>query len=177
MKKKNILHFFSLIFLFSIVSVGCASSKITSNKAPDFNEKISKAYLLIKTSKGTKQFSYSFKTAFLHALSARGISSDYYVMDELALETDKDIDQKISKFDPQVVIVMNQTEAEINNGNNFGTLNNISGGVFDIRIMLPASDKLIWRASLEAYGNSGIDAAVEKSVKKLIEQLTIDKLI
>lgn len=177
MKKRIISNFFNLIFLISLFSTGCVTSKIASNKAPDFNEKISKVYLVIKSSKGAKEFSYSFKTAFLHALSARGITSDYYVMDELALESDKDINEKISKFNPQVLMVMTQTEAEGYNSNNFGGSSNISGGVFDIKIMLPESDKPVWRASLEAYGDNGIDVAVKKSVKKLIDQLTIDKLI
>lgn len=177
MKKRIIPSFLILFFLVSIFSSGCVTSKITSNKSPDFNEKISKVYLLIKGSKGAKEFSYSFKTAFLHALSARGITSDYYVMDELALESDKDINEKILKFNPQVVMVMTQTESESYSQNNFGGSHNISSGVFDIKMMTSESDKPVWRASLEAYGGYGIDMAVKKSVKRLIDKLTIDKLI
>jgi hypothetical protein len=177
MKNKSVLRLFLFVPLIFVFSASCVTSKISSNKAPDFNEKISKVYFVIKGSKGAKEFSYSFKTAFLHALSARGISSDYYVMDELALESDKDINEKISKFNPQVVIFMTQTEADSYNTYNLGGSNNISGGVFDIKIMKPESDRPVWRASLEASGSNDIDMAVQKSVKKLIDQLTIDKLI
>jgi predicted ester cyclase len=177
MKAKIIFNSLKLLMLVSFFSFSCVNSKITSNKAPDFNEKIVRLYLVIKNSKGAKEFSYSFKTAFLHGLSAKQIVSDYYVMDELALESDKDINEKISKFNPQVLMIMTQTESKGYREVNFGGSNNISGGIFDIKIMLPKSDKVIWRANLEAYGDTGIDAAVEKAAKKLLDKLIIDKLI
>jgi hypothetical protein len=177
MKARIISNAYILFILFSIFLPGCVTSKIESNKAPDFNEKISKIYLVIKSAKGAKEFSYSFKTAFLHALMEKGVTSDYYIMDELALESDKEINEKISKFNPQLVMTMTQTESKTHSTYNFGGSNNISGGIFDIKILMPRSEKPVWRASLEAFGENGIDRAVEKSVKKLIDKMKIDKLI
>jgi len=178
MMKANIQNYISGVLLFLIVATsGCVTSSISSNKSPDFNQKITRLYLVIRSSKGAKEFSYSFKTEFLRTLSSRGIVTDYEVLDELALESDKDLTDKISNFGPQVVMVMNQTESKSNAGQTFGASHNISGGTFDIKLLLPASDKPVWRASLDAYGDSGIEAAVDKSVRNLVTKLTEDGLI
>lgn len=155
----------------------CTSSKIVSNKAPEFTEKLSKIYLVMRSASGAKEFSYTFKTKFLKALADRGITSAYHIVDPLSLESDKQINEKIFLFNPQVIMVIAQTESQSYSGYNRSTSDNVYGGVFDIKILQPGSDAPIWRASLETHGETGIGSSVDKAVKKLVEQLIKDKMI
>lgn len=133
--------------------------------------------MIIHSAKGAKEFSYVFKTKFLNELGYRGVTSDYYIADPLALESEMDIKDKVARFNPQVVIVMNQTESKLYQSYNWGASNNINGGTFDIKIFLPGSDAPVWRGNLEVYGPYGIEGAIDKSVKKLIVKFKEDNLI
>src|SRR5206468_10544419 len=107
-------------------------------------EKLSKIYLVINSSKGASEFSYSFKTTFLQALADYGVKSDYYVKGPLSLESEKEISERINKFNPQFIIVVTQTESKSFAGVNWASSNNINGGTFDIKILPPNSDKPVW---------------------------------
>lgn len=169
---KFIKQYSVLSFVFGYLFLsGCTSSKITSNKSPEFNDKLSKVFLVMRSGTGSKEFAYSFKTAFLRSLESRGIASAYHIYDPLSLESEKQVSEKIEKFNPQALIIINQTESRGYNAKN------VIGGVFDIRIMLQNSDAPIWRANLDANGESGIEYAVDKAVKKLIDRLIVDKMI
>lgn len=121
MRQKSYLSQAVIFFFFALILSGCASANISSSKSPDFTAKLSKLYLVIKTANGAKEFSYSFKTMFLGEMANCGVVSDYRVYDPLALESEKEVDQKISKFNPQVIILMTQTESKAYSGYNWDT--------------------------------------------------------
>jgi hypothetical protein len=174
----NPLHV--LLFSVLLLTTACGTSRISSNKSPDFNDKLTKIYLLVKAGKGTTSFAQQFQDAFFAELAKRNIATDGYIVQPLALESDEDIHKKIEKFNPQVLMIMQQTQAERYAGvgmNSIYAQNNVNGATFDIKLLLPGSDKPVWRASLESHGDYGILAAVNKSVKRLIDELTQDGLL
>ena len=177
MHLKSLFIIVGLLLITSALVSGCASSRITSNKAPDYSDKLSKVYLLMRCSKGAREFSYTFKTSLLQALEEKGVQSDYYIVDPLALETEKDIEARVEKYAPKALLLITQTESKTHSSYNWGTSGNITGATFDVKIVLPGSGKIVWRASLEASGSHGVDMAVRKTVKTLLDKLAADRLI
>ncbi|HMI06993.1 MAG TPA: hypothetical protein VK528_05580 [Flavobacterium sp.] len=179
-----------------LVIAGCGiKTHIDSNKSPDFSEKITKLYILVKQSDSSKPFLYPFVTNFETELTAKGIAFEEYYMDPLSLESEEDIQKKIQDYGPNTVMIISQSESRIthsshtnsgfgsgfNNGyGGFGGSSSgrtISGGTFDIKIFKPAGKNPVWRANLSADTPSGIKKAVKKANEIFIEKLISDKLI
>jgi hypothetical protein len=175
------------IFLigFTFTFLSCVSSKITSNKSPDFNDEINKLFIMVRGADKTKSFFQSFVVEFRRKLTEKGIESKSYYFNPLSLESEKDIEKKISLYQPNLIMMINQTESRqtINNNgfgnNNFGwgyTTTN-TGGTFDVKILESKSKNPVWRASLKADGQFGLQTAAKKAVERLIEKLIEDKLL
>ncbi|MDO3695912.1 hypothetical protein QVZ41_13760 [Wenyingzhuangia sp. chi5] len=169
-----------LLIISTIVLSSCVSAKITSRKAEDFNEKINKIYILSRGAEDAKYFYKGFFIELEKYFNEENVKFESYRYDKLSLETDKEIDEKINKFSPDVVMLINQTESEKHiNAVGIGfTHSTITKGTFDIKIFLPNSEKIVWRGNLTAdaaYDN--LAQAAEKSVQKLIEKLKLDGLL
>jgi hypothetical protein len=179
---KNI--FLSLILL---VLTSCVTSKITSNKSPNFNEKIEKLFITVKGSDNTKSFFQSFVVEFRKKLNEKNIKSKSHYFSPLSLESENEIDDKISNYNPKLIMTINQTESRqtINNNNNgfgwgntgWGNTGLNTGGTFDVKIFQPNSKNPVWRANLKADGQFGLETSAKKAVEKLIEKLIEDKLL
>ena len=79
---------------------GCSSSKVASNKDPNFNQKLSKVYLILKTPKYSKDFKEQFQKTFLDELAKRNVLCFYESPDPLALETEADVQSALPKPHP-----------------------------------------------------------------------------
>jgi len=167
----------------------CVTSKITSNKSPDYNDKIEKLFIMVRGSDSTKPFFQSFVVEFRKKLNEKNIESKSHYFSPLSLESESDIDEKISNYNPKLIMMINQTESrQTINNNGFGWGNtgmNIgwgnagmnTGGTFDVKIFQANSKNPIWRANLKADGQFGLETSAKKAVEKLIEKLIEDKLL
>lgn len=179
---KQILKLMRKVFLIGVLLVitSCATSKITSNKAPDFNEKITKLFIMIKGTDSAEPFFKLFENQLSNFLNIKEIESKTHYFDPLSLESENDVNEKISDYKPNLIMVINQTESrQIMNSNGFGWgfgPTNI-GGTFDIKIFQPNSKNLIWRGNLTADGQFGLETSAIKASDKLIKKLIEDGLL
>ncbi len=165
------------IVLFLLLT-SCVTSKITSNKAPDFNEKITKLFIVIKVTENTKYFFSSFTTSFIASLKERGIEVKTHYLDPLSLESESDIDEKITLYNPNLTMIINQTESrQTVSVFGFGATGTTTGGTFDIRIFQPSSKNPVWRANLSVDSSLELETAAKKANKKIIEKLIEDGLL
>jgi len=169
---------YSIGILFLLTS--CVTSKITSNKSPDFNEKITKLFIMVKGTDSAKSFFKSFTSQFSNSLSQRGIESKTHYFDPLSLESESDINKKNSSYNSNLIMIINQTESRqtINqNGFGWGYGGTNTGGTFDVRIFQPNSKNPVWRGNLKADGQFGLQTSAKKATEKLIEKLIEDGLL
>lgn len=169
-----------LIILIPFIFSSCVTTNITSNKAADFNEKISKLFITIRGSEKAKPFFNSFIKEVSDNLSQNGIPSKKHYFDPLSLETEKDVENKIADFGPNLIMVVNQTESRntVNvNNTGWGGYGTNTGGTFDVRIYKPGRENPVWRASLKADSWSQLSETAKKSSILLLEKLTEDGLL
>lgn len=164
-----------------LVFTSCVTSKITSNKSPDFNEKIEKLFITVRGSDTTKSFFQSFVVQLRKKLNEKNIELKSHYFSPLSLESESEVREKISNYNPNLIMTINQTESRqtINNngfswGNTGGTY---TGGTFDVKIFQPNSKNPVWRANLIADGGFGLETSAKKAVEKLIEKLIEDELL
>lgn len=175
-----------LIIVTLFLATSCVTSKITSNKSTDFNDKISKLYIVVKGTDSAEPFFESFTAELGNSLTQKGIESKVKYYDPLSLESENDANQNITDYKPNLVMIINQTESRqtMNSGfnNGFGNAgwgygNSNTGGTFDVKIFQPNSKTPVWRANLKADGQFGLKSAAKKACETLIEKLIEDKLL
>lgn len=158
----------------------CATSKIASNKAPDFNEKISRLFVTVKGSDSAKAFFERFTTELDTSLDQKGIESKTYYFNPLSLDPEKEIHENISSYKPNLTMTINQTESRHNvnpYGFSLGYSSTNTGATFDVQIFQPNSKTPVWRANLTADSQFGLEISARKACEKLIEKLIEDKLL
>ena len=168
---KNI--YLRYILLLPVIFSGCITASIDSNKNPEFGEKVERVYITMRGAPESSEFFYFFQRKLSEAFKSRGIDHQFHVFKELSLETEEDIMNRISQFDPQVLMLISQTERRSTVGN----INSSPGATFDIRIMQPNSKIMVWRASLKTDTFSNLGEGAQISTKKLIERMELDGLI
>lgn len=175
--KRSILLLFLAVLLFG----SCVSTSIRSNKAPDFNEKITKIYLLMRGSDSANDFFFDFRNELNKYFKVKGIEMKSYAFDPLSLETEQQLMERINEYQPQVVMLVNQTEARSTSnayyGWNLGRYSTPTGGTFDVQLRGPNEEKILWRASLNTDGNFGIATTATKAAKQLYQKMEEDGLI
>jgi len=166
-----------LILVFTVIlSAGCVTTQVTSNKAPGFTEKIDRLYVMVRGSDSAKPFFTSFTNALSLSLKSKGIETEYYYFDPLSLDSDEDIMKKVDEFEANILMVINQTESR-NVSGQWGLITTNTGGTFNIRLFEPTSDSPIWRAKLEADASFGLTESAKNASKKLIQKLEVDNLL
>jgi hypothetical protein len=166
-----------IIFSVLIFTFSCASSKIDSNKSPEFTQKVSKIYITLRVSEGSRNFFRPFIYDYLQPeLKKHNVETTVYDFGSLSLESDKDVIGKINVYNPDVVMSIVQTERRATTGY-YG--NGETGATMDIKMFLPGKENPIWRASLKVDGNFEIAsyAASKKATARLIEKLQQDDII
>jgi hypothetical protein len=167
----------SFIVVLAFLLGSCVSSNIRSNKSPDFNEKITKLFIIGKVGEKAKYFYSALATNFVASLKEKGIEVRTFYVDPLSLDSDEDMTKRIALYDPNLVMIINQTESRENvNGFGFGGGFTI-GGTFDIKMFQPNSKNPVWRANLKADSSVDLKDAAKNANKKLVEKLIEDKLL
>ena len=167
-------------------ATSCVTSKITSNKSPDFNEKITKLYIILKGTDSAEPFLKAFEKELSNSLTIKGIESKVNYSDPLSLESESDANQNITDYKPNLLLVINQTESRqtMNGGFNngfgnaglgYGSVN--TGGTFDVKIFQVNSKNPVWRGNLKADGQFGLKSSAIKACETLIAKLIEDKLL
>jgi len=134
---------------------------------------------LINNSLRAEKFIKGFTDNIKEEFNKRNMTSEIYIKTDLSLDTEKDIKQKIVDFNPEVIMVINQTEGVVYNegGIGGGGHTNSNGGTFDLKLYDKTPDNLVWRATLQAFGDFGIATATSKATNYFIARLEYDEII
>ncbi|HMV07937.1 MAG TPA: hypothetical protein PK325_03800 [Cyclobacteriaceae bacterium] len=165
----------SAVLLFLVL--GCTSSKIESNKDPQFNQKVSKIFITLRVSEGSWGFFRPFIYDYLQPeLKAHKVETIVHNFGPLSLESDKDVVAKIVDYQPDVVMSIVQTERRSTSGT-YG--NSETGATMDIKMFLPKKENPVWRASFKVDANFDVAsyAAAKRATVKLIEKMKADGII
>lgn len=173
------LYSLGILFLF----ISCVSSKIISNKSPDFNEKIARLFIKVKGDDKAKPFLDAFAYHLRGHFKEKDIYSKTYYYGKLSLDSESDIKEKIAAYSPNLVLVINQTESKESlhfdyvGRTGYGAYLKNTGGTFDLQIFQPNSESPVWRGNLETEAYLGFEKSAKKASVKLIEKLIEDGLL
>jgi hypothetical protein len=158
MKKKILYLFLPFLMLF----FSCAQ-KIVSNKAADYNKKPKKIFVLTTYSKDGKAAGDEFSFALQQQFKLKNIACTGYEHDELSLDTEEDINKKISAYAPEGILSITQTGTDYNSGD----------GIFLLTLIDAQTKKSVWKSIINVsvsgiYHNGSLPITVNSVVKKLI---------
>jgi hypothetical protein len=156
---------------------GCVSSSITSSKSEKLHGPYRKIFIIIDNSERAGKFVSGFIETTRKELAARNTVSEYYVSGRLSGDTRQEINRKIHVFEPDVVLLMRQTESYFYRGMTVGSEKGSNGGTFDLKLFEKSEENLIWSGQLTAYGEYGISTAVNKASENLISKLVGDGIV
>ena len=168
------------IILFLILS-SCATVKIESNKSPEFKDKISKLLVIEKGANEAKVFFKRFNIEFSNALFLNSVERKIIIIEPLSLESEKDFIKKNSnEFNPQYILFINQIESRKIVNNPFGINNGRSienGGGFDVMLINPKNEKILWRSNMSADGVTFLREAGKTASEQLLKKMIEDGLL
>jgi hypothetical protein len=173
-----IKKFYSTSFLFVLllmILTSCVTANITSNKSPDFTQKVQKIFITGRSSEASKAYLQSVVRYTQTYLKAHKVETEFYYFDQLSLVSDSELNDRINQYNPDAVMVINETERRSRQGQFYQTIN--SGSTCDIKLFLIGKDNPVWRASLVADGNQGVEEASEQASKYLYDKLKTDGII
>ena len=147
---------------------GCVSIKSVTD--PNFKKHISRAFVQIRTSESASGFSKDLQRELVKGFERYGIDCRVHDRSALSLEGASDIKKKMEEYNPDVIIIISQTEQKYYNGAT-------SGGEFELSMYEPNSDKPVWKAVLSS-DTSGLGMGGATTVAgKILSKLEEDKLI
>lgn len=172
------MYIFTILVGISLTS--CTSINVISNKSESFNKRIQKIYIICEGTRNQTTFYSVFRNLMHQALSLRGVDSEIKVKHYLSLETDSAIYAKVNAYRPEVVVVVNQSEAAkmkiVNTGpqgsggyaHGYGSAKAMD--VFDLIMTEYPKKDPVWRASLEVGSSEDNSFSAEGAVKALIKK-------
>ena len=164
---KKLLSFILFLFLLSTLS-NCVSIK--SVRDPNFNKKISKVFVEIDGSNRAENYFENLKFNLNRRFYESDIESIFYMRNALSLDSPEDKNKQIAEYQPDVIFYIIQTSHNTVNGVN-------SGGVLELTLVEPGSDKPVWKAVLEMdTGGWGMGDHAQVA-NKIFEQLRKDGII
>ncbi|WDF78130.1 hypothetical protein PQ469_30045 [Mucilaginibacter sp. KACC 22773] len=166
MKKKLLL---ALVVTGMFLLQACVTAKIASNKQADYTKKPKKIFILLNGAKASKYFFVEFTRSLQLKLTEKKIESTMYIRDELSLDSEGDINKKITEFNPEALLVMKQTVSHTTN-------NYVDGGTFEISLIDGETKKTVWKSVFEIYSQFGLSEAVDTGVKKLYDKMVEDQI-
>jgi hypothetical protein len=175
MALKRLQYVFVLAIALALSLSSCVTASIVSNKNPEFKTKITKMYVMSRCSPASKAFLLETTKMISNSLKSRGVENIFYYMDELALESEKDITKKIDDYNPDVYMIISETEHRTKVGS-FGIQTN-TGSTLDLKMFTPDRQSPVWRATLMADGSMGIEEASQKAAQYFIDKLKTDGII
>ncbi|MGM0589501.1 MAG: hypothetical protein ACQETE_13855 [Bacteroidota bacterium] len=177
------------LFLFLIVLLsGCVSAEVTTNKAPDFDQKIDNVLVIMRGSSMADPFFSSMKSQMAQEFTTHGITSNIYITNpvpfgdnDLSLESEEEkmkqmkmeIEKQILLAGPDYIMFITQTLAKDMNQD----LDTQRGGVYDIRLFSRLLNKMVWRAKLDSYSGMGPSENARIGTEKLFDKMQLDQLL
>ncbi len=150
-----------------------------SKKDPNFKSKVKKIYVITKGAESSKNFLKEVTGFLRNELYKQGVTSEGYFYDRISLDSDNEIKDRIKKYNPELVFTITQTEIKTaKRRDSFGISYDYEAGAdLDLKLLLPESDKPVWRSSLVVEGNFGVGTTTMKVVKEIIAKWKIDGII
>jgi hypothetical protein len=167
MKQKNLII---CTLLLSIV-YSCTTVKVASNKANNYNKKLTKVFVLTQSESKAVKVTDHISRKLMTAFKDKNIEGRFESKNSLSLTTDAAYQNKINAFNPNQLMVIKQTAISYRSPTIIDAIS------FEINILDYTSKVIIWKGELEIYGQVGVKSSIEKSFRKLIKQLKKDALI
>ncbi|OWY24478.1 hypothetical protein BVG80_05640 [Sphingobacteriales bacterium TSM_CSM] len=120
----------------------------------------------------------SMTNSLIEKLELHGVESTAYIVNPLSLDPNKEVADIINTFNPDVVMIFQQTESIISSSSSFSR-----GGetysAWDIKLVPYNQDKIVWRASFKAsYGGSpDISYNAKGYAQQIVDKLISDNII
>ncbi len=165
---KRITYLFSVTVLAFLIQ-SCATINMASNKSESYNKQPKKIYIVANFNKDDRTFCNGLVAGLKNNFTQKGIQSDSYMHDALSLESDEDINKKANDYNPEAVLLIQQT---------------LTGGgraTFELTLIDSATKKHVWKGAFEVstdtYSSMEGDGTINRSVKTIVEKLAQDKII
>lgn len=169
------LYFLTLLPLLLLFS--CTTTRLNSNKDPDFTRQIGSFHVIIRGSHSSDVYLYSLADYLREDLNKIGVKTTVERPNPLSLESEKEMLDRIARINPEALMVITQTEVRQTVGGYSMIGQKANGATLDIKLFQPNSDKPFWRANCRTDSDWGQGGAGKQSAKKIIEKLIADQLI
>jgi hypothetical protein len=172
MKTANLL----LIGLFAFILSSCATTNVAFNNNPDYHTKIKSAFLQVKDVQ-LGFFLNGLTDSLVNNLENNNVKVEITKNDILSLESEKDIQNRLQTFNPDVIILLERVDKNMVS-NKYGTF--YSGGVYSMSIKIPEKDKIIWKASISTGGElrgEGSTKIIKQTIQQIIAKMKTDQLL
>ncbi len=173
MKTNNLIK----ISLLAIILSACTSSQVTFNNNKAYHTKIKTAFVQIKDVK-LGSYLKGVGDSLVADLIRNKVTVKLLETDILSLDSENDIQKEIKDFDSQVVILLERVDSKMTLAK---TETIYDGGTYLMSIILPDTNKIIWKASFstkyEQGGLGKVQASVKKTLKQIEDELKKDELL
>ena len=172
MKTTNLL----LLGLFALLFSGCATTNVSFNNNPEYHTKIKTAFVQVKDVQ-LGFFLNGLTDSLINNLENNNVKVQLVRADVLSLESEKDIQNKVLTFNPDVIILLERVDKNMASSK-YGTF--YSGGVYSMSIKIPDKDKTVWKAAISTNGElngDGNTRIIKETIQQIIAKLKTDQLL
>src|ERR1700743_3016536 len=138
--KRNFYIIPALLLLFIFQS--CSTVNIASNKQEGYNKQPKKIYIVISYDKGANVFCNGLVNGLKNKLKEKGIQTDSHSRDQLSLETEDELAKRVDTFNPEAVLMIQQT----------GTGD--SRSTFELTLIDKETKKRVWKGLFDISADS-----------------------
>ena len=160
-----------IYLLLIATSYNCTTVRVASNKATNYNHKLSKVFVITQSEAKASKVTATLSEKLMEAFKENEIHGRFELKSSLSIKTDTEYINKVKEYNPNQLMIIKQTAV------NYRTPTIINAINFEINILDYTSNTIVWKGELEIYGQVGVDTSIERSINKLILKLRKDKLI
>lgn len=172
MKTTNLL----LFGLFALLFSSCATTQVAFNSNPEYHTKINIAFVQVKDVQ-MGFFLNGLSDSLVKNLERNNVKVRLLKSDVLSLESEKDIQNQMLTFNPDVIILLERVEKNLTSGK-YGTF--YSGGVYAMSIKIPDKDKIVWKAAISTdreLNGDGNTRIIKETIQQIIAKMKTDQLL
>ncbi len=181
---KTIVHFGAIAILVASMFTSCAVAKIEANKSKQFNEKLSSIFIAVEGEPFYAEFINTIVDEMQKELKTKGVKVEINLHQALSLENEEDFKARVDELNPNAVLLIKENSVYVNAVNNptYIFLSAASAELnkkylYDFRLTSQASNKIIWRATLNSNVLLLTQAIAKEAALKMIKQMELDGLI
>ena len=141
----------SALFVLSAALIGCASADVTSNKDPGFALKPERILVVLRpgpTSEVGKNVMTILSERLPGEFTRRSVQAEAVVLDGLELDEGM-IARRVTEARAEAILVLVETSQVTTDGA-------VTGSVVEAAIVLPDTERTVWRARLNAKSAGGV---------------------